>query len=231
MSCERFATAIADHACGADLAPDVAAHVASCVGCASQLARQRRTIQGLDAELQQMLAIEPSPFFAQRVQALVTTAPAKPSVRAWLWMAAAAAAAIVLAVLLLTTTRPRPAATAVDARTALPAPATVIERPAPVVVEESTPPVKRSTPTNTRAKQPAVIAAEPEVLVPRDQMRAVARYMALMRSGTLDAANLVANAAATQTPAEMVIGPLEVNPIAVSDVDSVTTPVVERRHE
>jgi len=229
MSCERYATAIADHACGADLAPDVAAHVRTCVGCAGRLAEQRRAIEGLDAELQQMLAIEPSPFFTQRVQAHVTSSPAIQSRRAWLWTAAAAAAAIVLAVLFMNANRQQPTPVSVQTL-ATPTPATPVrEQPAPVVVKESPAPIRREAPQRARAERPTV-AKEPEVLVPTGQMQAVARYMALMRSGKLDTSSLDAKAKEDPVPAELVLDALEVRPITVKELDG-TSSAVEQRHE
>jgi hypothetical protein len=230
MSCERYATAIADHACGADLAPDVAAHLESCPACAGQLVRDRRAIEGLDTELQQMLAIEPSPFFTQRVQAHITTAPAKQSFRGWLWMAAAAAGAIVLAVLFLTADRQQ--APAIPVQTlATPAPATPVrEQPVPVVVKESPAPIRRVAPRPAEAER-RTVAREPEVLVPAGQMQAVARYMALMRSGKLDTSSLDAKAKADPVPTELVLDALEVRPITVKELDGTTSSAVEQRHE
>jgi hypothetical protein len=235
MSCERYATAIADHACGADLAPEVAKHLASCVGCAGQLARQRRTIEGLDAELQQLVAIEPSPFFVQRVQAHVMTSPERRSFRAWWWGAIAAAAAIVLAVLLLVNNRQPPAP--IQVRTVTPPAApTPADKPEPNRLVADSPtreeaPINR--PQRVRPQRRLAKAPEPDVVVPQGQMRAVARYVELVRNGQLDTSALIASAESEddRTPTEMVVGPLTIKPLAVNDIDSSTPSVVERRYE
>lgn len=229
MSCQRYATAIADHACGAELAPDVAAHLTSCPACAAQLVQQRRAIAGLDDELQQMLAIEPSPFFVQRVQAQVRDT-ASPRRARGLWWAVAAAAAMVVVALLLIVDRQRPAPIQVQTETT-PAP-TVSKDPRNAAAP--TAPTTRAPVTATHRIVPArpiAKAPEPDIQVRPGQMQAVDRYMALVRSGRLDTSTLTAKAEENQTPTEMVIGPLEVNPISVSDLDSVTSPVGERRHE
>ena len=223
MSCERYAAAIDDHACGADLAPEVAAHVASCVGCAGRLAQQRRAIEGLDAELQQMLAVEPSPFFVQRVQAHVTTSPAKRSFRTWWWGAAAVAAAIVLAVLLLTVGRQPPAAIQVQTDTPAAIPTTAGKaEPRRLVADSSTP--KEVPVTRPRALQPQrrfAKAPEPEVLVPSDQRQAIGRYMTLLRSGELGATNLSdALQSATDSSSLLDVAPLAVTPLAVKTIDT-----------
>lgn len=224
MSCQRYATAIADHACGADLAPEVAAHLETCVRCASQLAAQRRTIDDLDAELQQMVAVEPSPFFVQRVQAHVMTSPDRRSFRAWWWSAAVAAAAIVLAVLFLSVDRRPPAP--IQARTITPPPAPAAKNEPPTIV--ATAPSRKEAPVSRyQPSQPQRRVAkppEPEVLVPKDQMRVVDRYMALVRSGSLDTTTLASD---TDPSTEMIVNPLDIKPIVVVEINPATSPAVE----
>ncbi len=241
MSCERYAPAIDDHACGADLAPDVAAHVASCVGCAGRLAQQRRAIEGLDAELQQMLAVEPSPFFVQRVQAHVKTSPAVRGWSAFWWSAIAAAAAVVIVATSLTMREPR------DGRSSQARP----ETPSQTQTTAANPPASSPTARDSsatgpnqspiaprrRTRPPTVTATsvrahvEPDVLVPAGQMQAVARYMTLLRSGRLDTSSLEAKAEEDSTPEELVLGALEIRPMTVTELDGTTSSAVDRRHE
>jgi hypothetical protein len=244
MSCQRYATAIADHACGADLAPDVAAHLTACPACAALLVQQRRAMAGLDNELQQMLAVEPSPFFVQRVQAQVRDTASPRRVRGW-WWAVAAVAAMVVVGLLLIVDRQRPAPIQVQTQTT-PAPSVV---PAPSVKDPRnadprsddqrstalTPPPTMRAPVNARHRilphRPSTKAPELAVQVRPGQIQAVARYMALMRSGRLDTSNLEAKAEEDPTPAELVLDALEVRPITVKELDGTTSSAVERRHE
>ncbi len=241
MSCERYAPAIDDHACGADLAPDVAAHVASCVGCAGRLAQQRRAIEGLDAELQQMLAVEPSPFFVQRVQAHVNPSPAPRGWSGFWWSGLAAAAAVVIVATSLTMREPR-GGSSPQARPETPSQTQTTAANPP----ESSPAIRDSPATGAdrppiaprrRTQPPAVTAtsvraqAEPEVLVPAGQMQAVGRYMTLLRSGRLDTSSLEAKAERDSTPEELLLGALEIRPMTVTELDGTTSSAVERRHE
>jgi hypothetical protein len=237
MSCDRYATAIADHACGADLAPDVAAHLTACPACAAGLVQQRRAIAGLDDELQQMLAIAPSPFFVQRVQAQVRETSSPRRVRGLWWGGVAAAAVIVLAVLFLTVERQPPAAIQVQApptaKTPPPTPA------APPIDGPRIADVKKVLPTKPLVtEKPRVVsepliakAVEPEVQVAPGQRQAVARYMALVRSGRLDTSSLEAKVDEDSTPKELVLGALEIAPITVTELDGTTSPAVDRRHQ
>ena len=223
MSCDRYATAIADHACGADLAPDAAAHLRTCAACAARLASHRRAIDGLDGELQQLLAVEPSAHFVPRVQAHLSAVPAPRgwSTLAWSGLAAAAAAGIIVWTLPSTGPVHTPAA---------PAPTAVSRASAPEIPrQEDTP---RPPPVSSRARRTrsapvnAQPSKEPEIIVPEDQQRAVARFVALVRTGRLDTSSL-----ATQTdseiapPAELGVSPLAVSPIAIPSVEFGAHPV------
>jgi hypothetical protein len=231
MSCERYAPAIDDHACGADLAPDAAAHVASCVGCAGRLAQQRRAVAGLDVELQQMLAVEPSPFFAQRVHAHVMTSRARQSFRAVRWGALAAAAAIVVAALLLRVDRQPPAAIQVQTETppATPPPTATDPREKLVAPPPSPKESPVTSPQRVQSERRLAKAPEPEVLVPPDQKRAIARYMTLLRSGELGSTNLSDALQSTDAPSSLLdVVPLAVSPLAVKTIDTEVAPGAER---
>ena len=237
MSCPRYATAIADHACGADLAPDVAAHLTACPACAALLVQQRRAIAGLDDELQQMLAVEPTPFFVQRVQAQVRDA-ASPRPARGVWWAVAAVAAMVVIALLLTVDRQRPAPIQVQTQTP-PTEATPTPTPAPRVDHQrntavrSTPPHRAPATASHRVVPDRTIAkaTEPEIQVRPGQMQAVDRYVALVRSGRLDTSSLEPKTEEDSTPGELVLGALEINPITVKELDGTTAFAVERRHQ
>jgi hypothetical protein len=241
MSCDRYATAITDHACGADLAPEAAAHLRACAACAARLTSQRRAIDGLDGELQQLLAVEPSAHFVPRVQAQIAAAPAQHGWSTFLWSGLAAAAAVAIVAVSLTMREPRKAGP-VESRPEAPAQAqTTAANPTESVAASrdataagpgpsEIAPRRRTRPAPARAvdvpPQP-----EPEVLVPAGQLRAVERYMALMRSGRLDTSRLEAKASVDPIPAELVLGALEIDPMTVRDIDASTPSAVERRHE
>lgn len=69
MSRDRYTVAIADHACGAEIATEAAAHLRACGACSRMFDEQRHLLQDLDQELQRALAIEPSSRFVPDVMA------------------------------------------------------------------------------------------------------------------------------------------------------------------
>jgi hypothetical protein len=218
MSCDRYSAAIVDHACGAELTGDAAAHLQSCVHCRSLFDQQRRSIGAMDRELQEMLAIEPSPQFAPRVRAAVASAPAAAPRLRWIWWSGAVAAA---AAVIVFASRPpiEPAAR--------PSPTVAAHIPAPIEsaprVEASTrqaqaPPTRNQPPRLTRTRHSQPPAAE--VIVPSGQMQAVERYVALVRSGQLDTSALASTATADS---DLVVTPIAVKPIAVDPLEPGTT--------
>ena len=86
-----------------------------------------------------------------------------------------------------------------------------------------------------RSGGPPKIGREPErrldtdVLVPAGQLRAIERYMTLVRRGALDTSAL-ANSEKTDvtTPADLVIAPLSVEVLVVPNGESGTGPAVDR---
>jgi hypothetical protein len=239
MSCQRYAGAIVDHACGADLAADAAAHLQGCAACAALFAEQRRAIGDLDRELQAALAIEPSVQFAPRVRAAVESAPAQARRGAMLWWTGLAAAAVVVAVagsLMLSSPerRTQPAVTGNGS-------------PAPAIVRgsESAPPAAPVNPArildplpDTRPRPVARIARqraqppEPEIIVSSAQRVAIDRYVAMFRAGSLETSALAAPAKPVlPPPSDLVVAPLEVEPITAPGGDASTTGAVERRHD
>jgi hypothetical protein len=226
MSCERYAGAIVDHACGADLAADAAAHLRACAACTALFDEQRRLVGNLDGELQAALAIEPSSQFAPRVRAAIESTPAqrRPSAMFWWTGLAAAAAAGIIVSTLPSAERVQPPAT--------PAPTVVSRETAAVPRErvETTPPA-RSSRASTSTAVPAARTSpqrrdEPEVIVAEDQQRAVARFVALVRTGRLDTSSLAAQTdSEIAPPAELGVSPLAVSPIAIPSVEFGAHPV------
>ena len=94
MSCDRYTGAIVDHACGAEIAADAAAHLNVCAACRRMFDDQRRLLQDLDQELEVALAIEPSArFVADAMAGMQRSAQRR---RAMIWWSASLAAAAVL---------------------------------------------------------------------------------------------------------------------------------------
>ncbi len=97
MSCDRHTDAIVDHACGADIAAEAAAHLDGCAACRRMFDEQRRLLQDLDERLALALSIEPSPRFVPEVLARVERSAFRRPQAMW-WGGAAAAAAVLLIV-------------------------------------------------------------------------------------------------------------------------------------
>jgi hypothetical protein len=240
MSCARYSTAIVDHACGAEIAPDAADHLAACRACSARFAEQRRLLEGLDDELQQALAVVPSADFARRVHSRIEHAPASSNRAVW-WSACAVAAAILLAIGLnvlrstdVVSPRPSDAGRQPPATAAINAPAVPVDPP---VMEEgrNVRRTERRVAHHVRRGpvQERQVAALPvaEVLVPPDQERAIAHLMRLVRNGTLDASRFpVSRQGESAAPVELVVPPLKIDPIAVPDVEIPTSPVPAGRN-
>ena len=224
MSCERYAQAIEDHACGADLAAAAAAHLDSCMRCAAAFEAQRRALEDLEAELQRAVAIDPSPAFAPGVRAGIDRASSAGYRLAWL--------AAPLAVGAASRSRSSSARLAID-RPHRPRRGSQHRRrrrrrsPARHRI------VQRRTGRRGRGGGPAAAdrrrrsraiprPAEPEIIVPPGQARALARYMALVRRGTIDAAVLLQPPAELQAPADLVVDPLTVAPISAGRTETIT---------
>ena len=96
MSCDRYTAAIVDHACGAEIAADAAAHMRTCGICGRMFDEQRRLLQDLDEELQRALSIEPSARFVPDAMAGVERSALRSRKMMWWSASVAAAAALVL---------------------------------------------------------------------------------------------------------------------------------------
>jgi hypothetical protein len=193
MSCERFSEAITDHACGASLGGQAAAHLAACEACRRAVAEQRQLLADADAALRDALALPASPDFAMRVMTRLRQrepAVSRSLVAARWWVGLAAAASLGVAVYLGIArpfgpdTRPTPAAAARVPQTQAPP---IVERsePAPALSKEA---VSRTTRRPDLPDRATVSRrrAEPEVIVPPNQMQAIARLRELIRAGRLD---------------------------------------------
>ncbi len=199
-------------------------------------------LEGLDDELRQALAVVPSASFVRRVQSHIEQSPRR-SARA-LWWSAWSACGVAAAILLIIGTgalrstegvRPPPSDTALAPTTAATSvPTSPVVPPAADVPQSDQGPQRpvgqrvRRAPARERQDE-ALPAAE--VLVPPDQQRAVAHLLRLVRNGTFDGSSLpVSRGAESVTPAELVVPPLTIEPIAVPNVEIPTSPVPSGRN-
>lgn len=236
MSCERHASEIVDHACGAEIAADAAAHLEDCDACRRMFDGQLRLLQELDQQLEEALAIQPSAGFVPDVLARIE----RPELR-WrrmLWWSPAAAAAVLIIVTFgsLRSGEPRTA----DRQN--PAPSSSVSS-APVAghtPSEAVPPARPEAMAQPTVQRRRVALArgvverpsgvEPDVVVPAAQSQAIARYLALVRRGELDTSALArSNETDIVVPTDLVIAPLSVEDLAVTGVDNGIGPAFDRR--
>jgi hypothetical protein len=237
MSCDRYTDAIADHACGAEIAADAAEHLKVCAACGRMFNEQRRLLEDLDQELQDALKIEPSARFVADAMAR-----AERSAQRWrpaMWWSAPLAAAAVLVLLAIGSLRfaerrpadrheSPPVQTASSAHVA--DPTTTVAAPSAPAVD-----APRVTAAPWRGGGPTKIVREPErrldadVVVPAGRLRAIERYMTLVRRGALDTSSL-ANSQKTEVtaPTDLVIAPLSVDVLVVPNAESGTGSSVDR---
>ena len=197
-------------------------------------------LEGLNDELQRALEIVPSDTFARGVHARIEHAPAR-SARALWWGACGVAAAILLVIginVLRSTdvvrsgpsgSTPQPTATAASNAPTVPvAPALVGGRQS---VRGPDRPVAHRVRRGSAGERQVAAMPAAEVLVPPDQQRAIAHLMRLVRNGTFDASRLpVSREGESATPAELVVPPLTIEPIAVPSIEIPTNPVSAGRN-
>jgi hypothetical protein len=210
MSCERHTSSIVDHACGADVTPDLAQHLAECASCAALLEAHRRAMSALDAEIQQALDVPVSNTFVRDVHARVQQEGRRSAW--WLsWGIVPAAATVLLAVWL----RPVP----LQAPNLPTAPRTswAVSRTATIVPGA----LPTSVAPTARSVLATASAAPPKVVVPADGRHAVSEYLRLVRQGTLDTSTLTT---APDAAEDLVVAPLTIAPIVLSDIEFVPKP-------
>jgi len=223
MDCKRFEDQLMDAALGGlppERETELRAHLRECAPCRAESERQQQLVAAMDNTFDRMAAAEPSPEMVVRIRLKIAEQPA-PS-RGWLvswWPAATgalAAAALVAYLMIPHTTVPQAGREQ---------PVTVT--PPPAQVANALPPVEAKPPRQPR--RPAAAAArpaEPEVLVPRDQERAVAWLYRAMQSQPQRMTALLAREARNKEEqakplelARLSIPPLEIGPLETQSPD------------
>ena len=213
MGCSRFAETLKAHAAGGDLAPDARAHLAECEACRLDLARRRRLIAGIDADLARALDVAPSAEFLPRLRTRIAAGGAV--VRwwtpGWRWAAGAASLAIAAGAVAISLwpAPPAPPSETREARASSP----VAAAPSAALSEKVTTPgagpgAARVTTLQHRAVATRV-EAEPEVLISQDQRIAFDQLLRMARAGRLDE---------KMFPAASAAAPVAVPPIVVEDL-------------
>lgn len=237
MSCDRYTDAIVDHACGADLADDAAAHLRGCAACRRIFEEQRQLLRGLDSDLQAALAIEPSAWFEAQTLAGLERSPIRRPGLFWWIAVAAAAAVIILGTLVAIRSGDRQPLDRQEAAARPVAPPTSVAEPvgssaAQAVVATRSAAASSETP---RRREPATVAArqqggptKPDVAVVTTQAQAIARYLAFVRKGAIDSSALAdPNTVAIAAPDDLVIAPISVEALPVRNVERGTGPGID----
>ena len=169
------------------------------------------TDTAIDRELQDLLAIEPSPAFIARVRAQIADEPRS----AWFtWPRAAVMAsgiAIVMAVaVVFMPSGGEPPAIAV-------APATPPSAAPPVIAAVQLPAVTAIHPTREHVKR-AVVRVEPEVIMPREEIRGMRRLLVMAARGDARLTSMLGAPFVTSNEplpeiAPIVIEPLKIEPL------------------
>ena len=177
-------------------------------------AAEKTLFAEIEAQLRQAMSVQPSPDFARKVRSRIDERRVDRDWWTWRW---AAAAACILAVgigwrMANRTDDVEPAQIgrerkAVDVRLAAAPTPSVRERPTAI---------PRHPPATGTSRQPDI--SQPEVIVPEDNARAVARLLALARSGSITEERLTP-VVPTAAPATLDVAPLGVPAIPVPEME------------
>ena len=180
-------------------------------------AAEKTLVSEIEAQLRQAMSIQPSPDFARKVRARIDERRVDRDRWTWRW---AAAAACILAVAIgwrmaNRTDDVEPAQIgrerkAVDVRLAAAPTPSVRERPTAI---------PRHPPATRTSQQPDI--SQPEVIVPEDNARAVARLLALARSGSITEERLTP-VVPTASPATLDVAPIVVPEISLPEVEGLS---------
>ncbi len=200
MDCKRFEDDLVDAALE-ELSPRrldrLRAHLAGCETCREALEERRQLAQAIDRSLAESLEREPSSEFAARVRQRIAQPDA--AARAWwtTWNLAAVGALAALALLAAWMLRPHVEAPVRVAK-ATPGAQTLPSRgkaPANLPAPEAAKPVPPAGAGRVRRheEQPLVAGnTMPEVLIPREEVLAVRRFVEQLRQKQIDGAVLAA---------------------------------------
>jgi hypothetical protein len=235
MSCDRYTAAIVDHACGAEIAADAAAHLRTCGTCRRMFDEQVRLVQDLDQELQRALAIEPSARFVPDAMAGVERSALR-SRRMMMWWSASAAAAAALILVTVGSLRfgevRHEPATLPTASSALAEDRATSSAATPAKAGGAP---RLATARRRGERTPAALpdhgdGVAADIVVPAERALALERYLALVRRGALDTSALAnSDRTGAAAPADLVIAPLSVAAIVETYGESEIGPSVDRR--
>jgi hypothetical protein len=236
MACDRFSSALRDHALGTPLEPPVAAHLAVCGACQERLANERELAQIIDGAVASVGAIQSPPDFRVRVAERIgdRSALSYRGLRVPRFAAAAAAMAAVVVVSGLGVwwwrDRITPTTAVAGAVSTAPITAkrsvTVPSPPTQAASVDSAPSTRaehhRAAPVARRSSAPPF-----DVLVPPGQHASLARFVAGLNSQDPDIASRLMGRSASARPTmttELSVAAIVIEPVVVPDLP--TTPAL-----
>jgi len=219
-------------------------HIGECAACRTEFVRVENLLGRIDESVRAQLAVEPSPKLVLSVRESIAAETQSARLTAgWLrrnsWLGAAGVCAAVAALLILMVTHRanRPAANfAQHPQIANSAPTREPVPPSRSASAENVPP--RAT-AHIRINKPRLAVArrespriplhrsEPEVIVQSGQMQAVMQFVAEVRKGRINGAEIEKAIKAAEKPLE--IKPLKIAPLAASEGDTNQDPSVNGR--
>ena len=180
MTCDKHKENLIDAAAGGALVDrELALHLEHCDRCRATLQRERELFSAIDNGLRVPLVTQPGPGFLPKLHAQMERNASTRSRRTSMWALAGAAAVVVVIALMHPWTGPRKPTAGGHERAAV-APAQ--ERPSVAEVAEVKKSVsarrQRTVPVRRRSVIDQVADREPEVLVPPDEAKAFAQFVA-----------------------------------------------------
>jgi hypothetical protein len=182
----------------------------------------------LAQEIEQALAVDPSPEFVARVRTHIASAP---SVRRWSMRWPLVALGRMVAAIVLIVTAAMMSGVFRSRRVVAPEPPAVV-RTEPPVAPPSVTPLVRGTEPRPRIAAPMTVrhdvrpSTEPEVLIPKGEAEALRRLMRGLHTGAVDPATFAQGSRASavvQPTADIVLQPLApLTPVTLEPLASMT---------
>lgn len=172
-----------------------------------------RVDRAIDAALDELRAVKPAPDFLPRLRAHIERQPRRAPIRWWIPFAASTTAVLAGAIVASLLRAPQPAGHSLPSArvAALPVAAT-----APAVEPA---PTARAAAVPSRVSRPMIrqqpLVREPEVLVPRAQRAAMARFVEAIAAGDAHALAVIQALPDDRTGDSVNVAPIEIAPIIV----------------
>jgi anti-sigma factor RsiW len=202
---------------------ELLAHVAECQACRESYDNAKAVRKAVDRSAQRLAEAEPSPEFMAKLRARIASEPAP---RRWNWSAEtigeerfrwslsyAAVGLVAASILLVVLTRPirRGSAPSVARVSELQSSLSSPVRPMTAIANSSANPIRLHTKAASSSVPSSRSPREPEVLVPREELRAVVQFYDATRSSRVVTHQIYAAQQSLPDPIE--VKPIEIEPL------------------